>query len=242
MVKGRIRGVLALSGLWACAACGGPDGAGDLVRATPPEGESKGALVFLAGDGVPASTFDRLATTLSSKGWTVTIAGGAEPAWRRALGGAFDPGSCSVVGGSGAAAAFAMDYAAEHDADGADGVILLGGLATDGANYMLEPFLASSITGEFDAAVTSAMAQAQGRFYPGRSFFLNIQNVGRGGLIPGETSATDSGATQSLDEQHRITIEVFNDMMLQFCEARELRIKELAKEAARKAEREGAPN
>ncbi|MGE0410165.1 MAG: alpha/beta hydrolase [Amphiplicatus sp.] len=231
-MKNVVRGLGAGLAALVAASCGGAKNAAVTDVVAAPEGEEKASLLFLAGRDAAAASFSDLAAKLAEKGWRVRVVEGGEKEWTRALKQAFDPERCTVAGGFAEAGTFAMDYGADHDEDGVDGVILLGGLLTEGRNYMLEPFRAGVITAEHDGLVTSAQAQAQSRDYPPRSTFLNIRGGNRAGFVPGRSFETDSEATMPVEEQQRVTMELINSLMVDFCDWRIKREDKRAEDAA----------
>lgn len=233
----KVRALAAFSCFAAAAACGETEKPYEFhgVLAAPPEGETKGSLLFLPGDSFEAAAFGDLATKLSERGWSVAVPDGGEKAWTAALSRQFDPEKCTVAGGFGEAGPFAMKYGAEHEADGVDGVILMGGNIPEGETYMINEFPAAIITAEFDSLVTSGAAQMRGKDYPAHSFFINIRGGSRAGFVPGAHFDTDGEATMPPEEQQRVTFEIVDDLMKQLCAGRERRIRELARKAARRA-------
>lgn len=216
------RVILAAGAALAIAACGAQGDTFTGLIAGPGADKAKGDLLFLPGDGQDVARFDALASALGDKGWRVFVFGDGEKKWERALKNRLTKDRCIILGGFGSGATYALDYASEHEAEGLDGVIMVAGLARGDANYMTTETKATLIMAEHDETASYDAAQAQGTKLPGRSTFLRIKGANRAGFAPGATFEGDGAATMPVDEQQRVTAELFDYHMSEYCAERTL--------------------
>lgn len=222
MKRSIIRACVSLAA-FAAASCGQQGDTFTGLVAGPGADEAKGTLLFLPGEGLGVETFDGLASALGEKGWRVFVFAGGEKDWKKGLASHLDKEHCTIVGGFGSGATYALDVASEQDGKGViDGVIMLAGLKREEANYMTVETKATLITAEFDPAASYEASQAQGTKLPGRSTFLRIKGANRAGFAPGASFEGDGEATMPVEEQQRITAELFDYHMGEYCAARSL--------------------
>lgn len=210
------------------------------VQLFAPEGEAKGLLRFAAGEGTTPAMFAYLGEGLSQKGWRVELidAPGAD------LAGAFRGGisndACTAIGGFGAAGLFALDYAMAHEADGVDSVVTLATAFPDDGYYARHDFTIASVNAEFDPATPAAMILSLATRFPAKSTFYAIKGANRAGFAPGAEFADDGDASIAPDAQRAELVNGLDAALSVACKKRDIRLKEIARKAARRKRLEEA--
>lgn len=202
----------------------------DRVIAAPQDRELRGTFFFFVANGVMPEDYAPMAAAAAVDGWQIEVF----PAdyKLRTLSDSFSPERCTVIGGLASAGDKVFEYGFDRRHDGVDGGIVVATRLTGEHEYKGE-FAAATIVASEDGIVPPKDVADQSDLYPSQSYFLTINGGNHAGFHPGLQFDGDGEADISADEQLDILGKIVQGRMARFCQTRERRILEEAREAAR---------